>query len=810
MEEYIITVGRSRTDTDWAPKETTWERLKERLSNVRRTNETAAQYAAMTHEQRGRVKDVGGFVGGRLEGGRRKASAVLSRSLVTLDIDFGKTGTPDTVEDLLDSAWCLYSTHSHTRETPRYRLVVPLSREVTPDEYIPIARRVADLIGIDLFDPSTYEPCRLMYWPSCPKDGEFVFREGDGKPLDADEALASYTDWRNAAEWPFDSRTRDIVTGRGTKQEDPTGKTGVIGAFCRTYGIREAIETFLPDIYLPTGHDDRYTYAKGTTAGGLVVYEDKWAYSHHGTDPAGGKLCNAFDLVRIHKFGDADTGTSPDTPANKLPSFIAMERFAKSDKAVAGTLAKDVYEQIEADFGAVLGKDGEETGDTEKKRRKAPEWLRDMQLDERGRKYLPTPPNFRLILENDPGLKGAARYDSFAHRATLTRALPWRPLSSGKYWTDLDNAGLADYVAKNYNLSNKSILMDAKDLVIGLDSYNPVEDYLESLVWDGKERLDTLLCDYLGAADTPLTRAMTRKHFCAAVARVLNPGCKYDQVLTLVGPEGIGKTALVRGMAIDDDWFTNSLGDIDGKEGMEQLLGKWLVEMGELTNYKKSTVEAYKNYISKQEDSFRPAYGRELMTYRRQCVFFATTNEAHFLKGDTGNRRFWIVRCDEDMPEKDVFGDLPEDRDQIWAEAVVRYKAGETLYLSKDAELKARELQQDFNELEADDRRGLIEEFIHKPVPAAWASMTLRQRQDWFKTSSETSSDAPLDGDRVPRKTICAVEILVELFGQSIDERTRYRTREINQILCEMPDLKPIGLKYLPVYGRQRLYEICQ
>jgi predicted P-loop ATPase len=772
-------------------KSVTWDALKERLKHCKRTAESVADYKAMSRQQKGKVKDTGGFVGGAIDGGRRKADSMVSRSLLTLDIDYGQADTPEVIADTLyDTAWCLYSTHSHTPETPRFRLVIPLSREVTPEEYIPIARRIADQIDIDIFDSSTYEPCRLMYWPSCPRDGEYVYREGSGAPVNADEILDSYGDWRNIAEWPMDRRTVRIAQGAGgAKQEDPLEKPGAIGAFCRCYSISEAISAFLSDVYAPTAHDDRYTFIGGTTASGLVVYEDKYAYSHHGTDPCCEKLCNAFDLVRIHKFGDEDQDADINTPTPKLPSFLAMERFARQDPKVSGLMATERLKELNEDFAGLGAEDTE--------------WTTLLQMDERRKNFLASPYNFGLIIKNDPALKDTARRDLLRGRDVLARDLPWRRKDLEPFWNNTDDNGLVDYISEHYCLTGKQAILDANDLVISQNSYHPVRDYLRGLVLDGAPRLDTLLCDYLGAEDSELIRAMTRKHFTAAVARVMVPGCKYDYVLTLIGPEGLGKSSLIRYMG-KDEWFDDSLTSIEGKDGMEQIRGKWLVEFGELTNYKKSTSEAYKAFISKQEDSYRPAYGRKTEVYPRQCVFFATTNEKAFLKGDTGNRRFWTVECGLDLPTKDIWDDLPGEVDQIWAEAVRRWRDREPLYLSHELQLLAAQLQETHNEVQADDRAGMIEAFIRKELPATWASMTMRQRQDWFKTCAELDASEP----RIQRETICAVEILVELFGQQLDEKTRYRTKEINQILREMRCLEYEGLAYDKTYGRQRRFRI--
>jgi hypothetical protein len=801
MLNYTITTGRSRHETEWKRRDITWAQLCAKLTRAKRTGESSDEYKAMTKAQKARVKDCGGFVGGTLAGARRKATDVTGRGLVTLDIDFGTAATPDIVADALaGTAWCLYTTHSHTPKDPRFRLVIPLSRVVTAEEYVPIARRIADDIGLALFDQSTYEPSRLMYWPSASRDAEFIGLTGEGDPADADALLDTYTDWRNVAEWPVHELHGPV--SRGTKQEDPRTKPGIIGAFCRTYGIAEAISTFIPEVYTPTAQEDRWTYAEGSTFGGVVIYEDTWAYSHHGTDPCGGKLCNAFDLVRLHLYGELDENTDTEaTPVNKLPSFIEMERHARSDKRVAGQRAKERMQELADDFAEVPDTEGRGK-DPQKDDLK---WVEEMQMDERRRHYLPSPFNFGLIVRNDPKLAGKVRRDAFRGRDCVCGDLPWRGGNdTDPFWNNSDDNGLIDYISRHYQLTGKQALLDANDLAMSQCCFHPVREWLDTLEWDGVERLDTLLIDYLGAEDNPLTRAMTRKHFTAAVARVMRPGCKYDYILTLIGPQGIGKSTLVKIMG--GEWFDDSLTSIEGKEGMEQIRGKWLIEFGELTNYKKSTSEAYKAFISKQEDSYRPAYGRKVEIYPRQCVFFATTNEPAFLKGDTGNRRFWTVECDRIDIMKDVWDELDGERDQLWAEAVYRFRHGEKLYLPRELEKAAQQRQEAHNEVAADERTGIIEAFIRKEIPENWEQLSVRQRRDYFQigNSGDITSLVPLQR----RTTITAVEVLAECFGQPIDERTRYRTREINQILRGFGWLRDVGRVYDKIYGRQRTFEI--
>ena len=800
MERYAVYVGGSRKDTTWKRREWDWPSFAAMLGECRRTSETVSQYKAMKKPQRADVKDVGGFVGGVLAQGRRKADSVIGRSLVTLDIDFGTPETPELVKDkLAGTAWCLYTTHSHTPEAPRFRLVLPLSREVTANEYIPIARRVADNIGLELFDRSTFEPCRLMYWPSAAKDGEFIHLTGEGAPLDADKVLASYSDWTDATQWPdTDVLEPGLPVKHGPKQEDPTKKPGLIGAFCRCYGIAEAIETFLPEVYVPTVHPDRWTFAAGTTTGGLVIYEDKWAYSHHGTDPCCGRLCNAFDLVRIHLFGKLDKGADPDAPVACAPSFKAMERQMKEDKKVLSEIAEDRLREASKDFADLV----EDDRDGMKQAL--------IFAEKHGNKG--DIPVYSALLKVDPLVKKAIRYNVMAGRVELIEDTPWRkmdlPGKGDSYeWEDTDDTGLLIYMEQRYSIkgSKKTDLQASLEAVASFHFiFHPLKDYLNGLHWDGVERLDTLLVDYLGAKDTPVTRAMTRKHFTAAVARVMTPGCKYDYVLTLIGPEGIGKSSLIRTMAKRNRWFSDSLTSIEGKEAMDLIRGRWLIEMGELLNYKKATSEAYKAFISKQDDKYRRPYDRHQKTVFRQCVFFATTNEGTFLKGDTGNRRFWVIDCGRIQPTKDVWEDLPDEVDQIWAEAVVRWRAGEALFLDKVMEVEARRGQDDHNEAAGDDRQGVIEDFLLKPLPLNWSSLSMEARRNYFRFSEGL---APEESQR--RKTVSAVEVLVECFGEKLDGGTQWKTRDINRLLRRIPWVEDTkSSKRLPCYGTQRVYLI--
>jgi len=336
-----ISVGNSRMDRYWNLQEISVDEFAERLSQTKRTAETVEQFKKMTKLQQDNIKDVGGFVAGVIKGGRRKKDTVISRSAVTLDADYAPLDLPETIEMFFDFRCIIYSTHKHTAEKPRLRLIIPLSREVTPDEYIAVSRKIAEEIGIEYFDYTTYEPSRLMYGASTSADGEFIFKDIEGSLLNPDLVLAKYKNWKNTAELPVSNRQQTIVQREIKKQADPLEKKGIVGAFCRTYSVTEAIDKFISDVYKPSAMDERYDYVPADSSTGVVIYDDKFAYSHHATDPACGKLMNAFDVVRLHKFGELDEKASEDTEPNKLPSFKAMQEFASDDENVKIQLAKE-------------------------------------------------------------------------------------------------------------------------------------------------------------------------------------------------------------------------------------------------------------------------------------------------------------------------------------------------------------------------------------------------------------------------------------------------------------------------------------
>lgn len=784
-----LATAHSRIAKKWRNRHWLWSELLQRCSETKRTGETAAEYGRMSKEEQSNVKDVGGFVGGYLSGGIRKNANVMYRTVATLDIDYGTVNVWNDFTMAFGFAAMIYSTHKHSSKTPRYRLVFPLSRQVSPAEYEPLCRKIAAEIGIDLFDDTTYELPRLFYWPSTSKDADFVFDYQDGPACDVDAILSQYVDYKDVSAWPLSSREGDVIAHEIKKQGDPTEKPGVIGAFCRAYSIEDAIDTFLSDKYEKTGHDGRYTYKLGSVAGGLVCYEGKFAYSHHETDPASKQLCNAFDLCRVHLFGAQDEGSRA-LDVTRKPSYAAMQEFAAKDKAVKLLMARERAQAAADDFDGL--------DDAELPEDYNDEWKAELEYTKSGR-LLCNIANIILILENDPALAGHIVHDLFTGMDSAKDGLPWN--KNANQWTDTDDANLRVWLEKHYDITGKEKIADALTAVLTRHSYHPIRDYLSGLTWDGVPRLDRIIIDYMGAEDSELNRAMSRKHFVAAVARVFNPGCKYDYCLIMSGAEGIGKSTLLRVMG--GKWFNDSITTLEGKEGMEQLRRAWVVELGELSSIKRSDVEQVKAHLSKQVDIYRAAYARRVLEHPRQCVFCGTTNEALFLKGDTGNRRFWVIPVVAELRKyRDWSEAIRRDRDQLWAEAVHYYKQGEPLYLSEELEAQAKQRQQDFNDDNDDPIVAMLDKYLNTLLPVNWDTMDIQARRSYLRDPDPLQAEGTVKRDKV-----CAAEFICEQLGKDMaDKDYKYLCRRVSKMIGDRPEWERVSsTKHAAkLYGTQR------
>ena len=780
-----ISIGNSRMDKKYNGLEMSYEEFISRLSKTKYTAETMAQFKKLSKGKQDDIKDVGGFVLGKLKGGRRKKDCVISRSAITLDMDYGTPGILDELELFFDMKMVVYSTHKHMPEKPRLRVIIFLTRDVTPDEYGAVSRMLASDIGIELFDDSTYEPSRMMYWPSTSSDGEYVFREIDGALVNPDTVLLRYKDWHDVSAWPVSNRQSTVVQKSMTKQADPLKKDGLIGAFNRTYSVTQAIEKFLPDVYRPSkAIPGRYDYIPADSAAGVVIYDDLFAYSHHATDPCCGKLLSAFDVVRLHKFGELDEKAKEGTVPGKLPSFIAMQDFVLQDEEAKATLMREKQEQAAEEFTS------EDT-----------DWQSRLELDRRGN-IIDNIRNVGLITKFDENFKNVV-YNEFKDTLDVIGPLPWEQVKSG--WNDTDFANAKMYFGSKYGIWSPAKF---KDAILAMASserrYHPIKEYFDSLTWDGTPRVDTLLIDYFGADDTPYTRAVIRKTLVAAVARIYNPGIKFDSILVLNGPQGVGKSTFFA--ILGKEWFSDSLSisDMKDKTASEKLINNWILEISEMSGIRKTEVEVVKSFVSRQDDKFRQAYGVNVESHPRKCIIVGSTNsEGGFLRDVTGNRRFWPVH----VPGTGKYHPWELNcTDQIWAEAIHLYNEGEDLFLKGREAEEAYKMQQDA--MESDDREGIISEYLDRLLPENWADMDVYQRRSFlgggeFDTQGITGT--------IRRERVCVMEIWVECFGKERPNIKKADSYEIEGILNKIGgwkkyDANTTGKTRIPLYGIQKTF----
>lgn len=779
MRELAIAYGNNRQAKKRVNKTIKYDDLKERLKVTIRTTESAEEYAKMSKAQRDAVKDHGGFVAGALKGGRRKVDTVELRSMVALDGDRIDKAFLEKYEANAPYASLLYTTHSSTDDAPRVRLVYPLTRDVTPEEFVAVSRYLAQMLGIDYFDECSYLPNQLMYWPSTPSNGSFVFLDVEKEWLDPDEVLAAHPEWTDPTRLPTSSRESRANTTASAKVQDPLDKEGAVGFFNRAFfPIGRAIEKYLSDVYEPTDNENRWHYIQSSSMAGVEIIEGgKFVYSHHAKDPAYLKLCNAFDLVRIHKFGDDDV----------KKSFNAMCELAMQDDEVKRIAMEEKLAQAEADFNASDG-----------------DWMTRLKYQPRTGILENSVYNLNLILNNDPDFSNFA-FNELANRIQITGPLPWERPEGNMFWRDADTAQLKSIIDIRY-LPFSSRNHDVAFTKAADDRhFHPVRDYLDSLPeWDGIERVEDLFIRYLQADDTPYVRAVTRKTFAAAVARVYVPGIKFDCVPVLDGDQGIGKSTIVKDLVTSEYYSeTLSLTDMDDKSGAEKLQGFWAVEIGELAGMKKADIEKVKAFLSTCDDKYRPSYGKVVESHPRQCIIIATVNgERGYLRDITGNRRFWIIKLHQ-KKQKKTWDFTPEYRAQFWAEAKEIWKSGEKLYLEGDL-LEAAEAAQQ-SAMEVDERVGMVEEYLNTRLPDDWADMDLFQRRNFLQGGEFGMPDHK---GVVLRTEVSNAEIWCECFGKTLQELKPSDSYNIATLMAQIPGWqRTTSIKRQPIYGRQRLYQ---
>ena len=780
MRKLAIAYGNSRQAKKWVNKEITFDDLKERLKATIRTTESAEEYAKFSKAQKDDAKDHGGFVAGALKGGRRKNDTVELRSMIALDGDRINKDFLENYESNAPYTSVLYSTHSSTEENPRVRLIFPLTRDVTSEEFVAVSRYLAQMLGMDYFDECSYLPNQLMYWPSTPSNGEFVYKEVNKAWLNPDDILTANPEWTDPTRLPTSSRENKANTANHQKVQDPLAKEGIVGLFNRVYfPVTEAIDTFLSDVYKATENEDRYHFIESSSMAGVEIKEGgKFVYSHHAKDPAYLKLCNAFDIVRIHKFSYEDEKKSFKDMCDFVMNIAEVKVFATNEKLA----------EAEVDFIDI--------GDN---------WKEKLKYQPRSQVIENSVYNLNLILNNDSDFKNFA-FNELSNRIQVTGPLPWERPEGNVFWRDADTAQLKSimdirylpFSSRNHDIAFTKVADDRR--------FHPIRDYLDSLPeWDKVKRVEDVFIKYLQAEDTEYIRTVTRKTFAAAVARIYFPGIKFDCVPVLDGDQGIGKSTIVKDLVTAEYYSeTLSLTDMDDKSGAEKLQGFWVVEIGELAGMKKADIEKVKAFLSTSDDKYRPSYGRVVESHPRQCIVIATVNgERGYLRDITGNRRFWIIKVNQ-KKQKKTWNFNAQYRQQFWAEAKAIWNSGEKLYLEGDILEEAEKAQK--GAMEADERVGMVEEYLNTPLPDDWDSLDMFARRNYL--SGNDFGAKPIGN--VIRTTVSNAEIWCECFNRNLSELKTTDSYQIAALMAQIPGWdRTNSIKRLPIYGRQRLYQYC-
>lgn len=715
-----LSFGRAKNRTE------SWAKFKNSFRIPLISPEKFSYYQKLTPDQQVANKAQNGwFYRTQVAGKRRNRQSGMPTNIVTLDFDYATPHMLEMIQMGLILGGTLYFVHSsrrHTPEKPRLRMVIPLKAPL-PNEYYPaVSRILASMIDpeMEAVDPVSFRVAQMMFKPVVSSDQEFIFYEQDGEPLDWEALLADFEattgDWRDLSMLP--KKEGEKLRQTADKAEDPWLKDGPVGTFCRAYTIQEAIDKFLPDVYAESGAaEDRYTYLGGTTTDGMEVYDDgRFMYSHHGSDPASDMLVNAFDMVRIHLFGKEDADIDEDEVAvMKRPSAKAMLEFIADDEGyrqqhvsdnydreamfddIADLDSEDSYQEVEASIGGeIVDREIEDLIGTPKIslpiNPKGPPveegWFSKLEIDLRTGQIASCLPNLISIFHNDKRFRNTLEYNELTAKVVTRRPLntklktirPTRiadkaagdtldSLHYGKLRAILETANGKKKPGYGLRVTDRDLEAAVRE-VADHWAFHPIRDALTSFVWDGMERLATFFIRYLGVPDQPYYREVAIKWFVAGVARVFEPGHKFDFAPILEGAQGKRKSTMIQIIGLG--WGGELKANFhDENKLVEQMLGQFVMELPELSNFNRSSVEDMKAFMAATSNHVRLAWERAPRTYKRQCIFMGSTNKDAYLLDDTGNRRFWPLPVVVDQIDTDA---MRAEITQVWAEAVDIYR----------------------------------------------------------------------------------------------------------------------------------------
>ncbi|EZX20752.1 hypothetical protein V070_01816 [Staphylococcus aureus C0673] len=424
-------------------------------------------------------------------------------------------------------------------------------------------------------------------------------------------------------------------------------------------------------------------------------------------------------------------------------------------------------------------------------------WLSSLRVSPSTGAYKSTTTNGEIIFHNDESLKDMVQYDSFEKITKLKRLPYWRSHDDRNYyWSDMDTVHVKAHIDRCYNIQfSTDILNEVIDKEAYDNKFHPIKSMIESKDWDGVKRIETLFIDYLGAPDNHYNRQVAKKWLMGAVARIYNPGIKFDNMVVLYGKQGEGKSTVAS--KLGGDWYNQSIKSFAGDEALKKVQGSWICEIEELSAFQKSTIEEIKSFVSAVIDVYRASYGRRVERHPRQCVFIGTTNNYEFLKDKTGNRRFWPITTNKSKATKSPFDDLTQEVvQQMFAEAKEYFDENpidESLLLDKEADKMAVQMQDEHAEKDA--LIGEIEAFLERPIPNHyWAEDVKNKRalvkydynpniiRDLFDEGKLIGVDSKKPGELVWRDKVCSMEIW-RVMMEKDDQPQPHHLRKIDEAL---------------------------
>ncbi len=372
--------------------------------------------------------------------------------------------------------------------------------------------------------------------------------------------------------------------------------------------------------------------------------------------------------------------------------------------------------------------------------------------------------NAITMLRHAPEWQGVLAFNEFSLQTVTQRPAPWPQATAEKNWSDDDDVRTAEWLQRQGIFVTSNVAAEAAQAIAKEHRFHPVRDYISKLRWDETPRIDTWLIDYLGAADTLFVRAIGARWLISAIARVFRPGCQADHVLLLEGPQGVQKSTALRTLA-GDSWFCDHVSELGSKDSRLELHGVWVLELGELDKIRGAAqIQRVKAFVTARFDRFRPPYGRRAETVPRSCIFSGSTNDETPLTDETGNRRFWPVRCGSINIEK-----LAQQRDQLWAEAHHRYKNGDAWWLDTAELNEAATAEQERNY-----------------EPGVWDDVIL----EWLDDPIQRMEKAGERGEAIPltpydsvKGKVTITDVLLHAVGKPLDRLTQVDRNQVRRCL---------------------------